>query len=151
MTKNDNKRYTQKIIINIKALPQEVFSLICETKDNSLYSTGNSEIVYSLSGMAEDNCIFKSVNTNDNNESLWLISSFDPSNEIQFVKYSQFSLSLIKVSISELNRSKCSVEILYSITYLVNKDNSEKEIKQEVNEEIERLKDFFINKFEISE
>lgn len=151
MTNTENKRYTQKIFITIKAHPQEVFSFICETKDNNIYSSSPSELVYSLSGLAEDNCVFRNGNTNDKNESLWIISSFDPGNEIQFVKHSQLSLSLIKVNLSEIDNSKCTVEIIYSITYLSEKVTSDKDIKNEVNEEIKRLKDFFITKFEVSD
>lgn len=147
MTNNSNPRYSQKFLINIQAPSQEVFSYICETKDQSIYSSGKSEIVYSLSGLAEDNCIFKTVDSKTQTENLWLISSFDPDKEIQFVKQNEICVCLIKVTLSELQNSYSSVEVQYSITYLTKTNINEENIKTEVKEEINRLRDYFINKF----
>lgn len=149
MTEKLNKRYTKSFIQKFKASPQDIFSYICETKEPSLYSYGKSELVYSMSGLAEDNCIFNTHLSNKDDVPLWVITSFDPEKEIQFVQDNADTLNLITVKLFGNDQAESSIEIRFSVTILGD-FNEEKfnKIKDETDTEIERIKNFIKSKFE---
>lgn len=149
MTEKSNKRYIKTYFQKLKASSQDIFSYICETKEPSLYSSGKSEIVYSMSGLAEDNCIFNVHLSNKNEVNLWVISSFDPEKEIQFVQHTTDILNLIKIKLFENDQSESSVEVSFSATILGDFEEEKFEkIKLEADAEIERIKNLIKSKFE---
>jgi protease II len=148
MSENTNHLYTHSFTIRVKDNSREVFRTICETKDHSLYTPGKSDLVYSISGLAEDNCIFKTTGSNEKAENLWLISAFDPEKEIQLVKYNSSSISLIKIILTDIADSACSIEFYYSLTIIKDTESETNKTQKEIDFEIDRFQSFFKTKFE---
>ena len=59
--------------------PSKVFPLLCPVRDKELAPDFDADMIYSESGVAEENCIFmtKGHNTSDD---VWVITKYDPIN-----------------------------------------------------------------------
>ena len=89
------KEYTQAV----SASASEVFPLLCPVREYDWIDGWKSEIIYSESGVAENNCIFRS-HLSERGEELWVVSRYDPDNfAIEFTTFNRIGL-VMKLDIS---------------------------------------------------
>jgi hypothetical protein len=90
------KRFTnspRKILqqkIEVKARPEEVFPLLCPIREFEWISDWDCDLVYSDSGFAEDNCIFKTEFSETKGKDVWVVSRYDPNKTIQFIRVNEW-------------------------------------------------------------
>lgn len=70
----------------LQAPPSSVFALLCPVREYDWIETWRADVVYTDSGVAEDNCIFKTA-LGDQGEEVWVVSRYEPDRAIQFVRF----------------------------------------------------------------
>lgn len=82
----------------IAAAPSRVFPLLCPTREYDWIDTWKCRMVYSESGHAEPDCIFKTDFPTDGPEDTWVVSRYEPPLLIEFVRVN--TLRAIRYTIS---------------------------------------------------
>ena len=75
------KRFVRKFSYHIDAGPEEIFPLLCPVREYDWIDGWACEMVYSDSGVAENNCIFK-TQFQGHGEEIWTVSRHDKENFI---------------------------------------------------------------------
>jgi hypothetical protein len=94
-------RIIRSYIMNIDGTPNDVFPLLCPVREYDWIQPWQCEIVYTDSGIAELDCVFKTNFPDDGPEDTWVVSRYEPDKYIEFVRIN--SLRSIRYSI-ELNQ-----------------------------------------------
>ena len=66
--------------------PDVVFPLLCPVREYDWLEGWQCEMIYSNSGVAEDNCIFKTAHADG---MIWSVSHYDPPKRIEFTTFSE--------------------------------------------------------------
>ncbi|HYA22863.1 MAG TPA: SRPBCC family protein [Terriglobales bacterium] len=59
------------------APPEKVFPLLCPVREAEWVPGWQYRLIYSQSGVAEDGCVFTTVN-DDGSETTWIVTEYDP-------------------------------------------------------------------------
>ncbi len=87
MSNFQSKRIVREHSETISAPASKVFPLLCPVRERDWLDGWESEMVYSESGVAEDNCIFK-AHFSGRGEGLYVVSRYDPgSYAIEFTTF----------------------------------------------------------------
>jgi hypothetical protein len=70
----------------LSSTPAAVFPLLCPAREYDWIGTWNCRMVYSASGHAEQDCIFKTDFPSDGPEDTWVVSRYEPPLLIEFVR-----------------------------------------------------------------
>jgi len=107
----------------IRASPEQIFPLACPVQEYKWIDRWQCEIVYSVSRVAENNCIFKEDKTgpllfDSTVSTYWVISLYDPDNfRIQFVLITGgIMIAKIDVEIKAIDDDTSSVDWMFTIT-----------------------------------
>ncbi len=76
------KSYT----MNLDAGADEIFPLLCPVREYDWIQPWQCEMVYTDSGMAELDCVFKTNFPDDGPEDTWVVSRYEPPKHIEFVR-----------------------------------------------------------------
>lgn len=87
------KSYTMQL----GARPDDIFPLLCPVREYDWIQPWQCEMVYSDSGKAELDCIFKTNFPEDGPEDTWVVSRYEPPKYIEFVRIN--SIRSIRYSI----------------------------------------------------
>lgn len=69
----------------ISAPPERVFPLLCPVREYEWLDGWKCRMIYSDSGVAEDNCMFETNNLEG--RMTWVVSRYEPSRRIEFVTF----------------------------------------------------------------
>jgi hypothetical protein len=72
--------------MKVAAKPEKVFPLLCPTREYDWIDTWKCRMIYSDSGYAEQDCIFKTDFPADGPEDTWIVSRYEPPLLIEFVR-----------------------------------------------------------------
>lgn len=94
------KRITRTYTQTLKGSPSEVFPLLCPVREYDWIQIWECEMIYSDSGVAEKNCIFKTNYHEDISERTWVVTIYEPNERIAFIVSSadniiDFTITLI--------------------------------------------------------
>ena len=130
-TVDSNLRVFQAIRIisshkeKIKASPQQIYPLLCPIQEYKWIDKWQCEMVYSDSGVIENNCIFKEERTGPllfglKVPTYWIVSLYDPENfRIQFVLFTgDMIVSKLDVEVKDLGNGVSSIKWSFTITSL---------------------------------
>lgn len=106
------RTYTQKLA----GKPDDVFHLLCPVREKEWVDGWDPFHVYTLSGFAEDNCIF--ITGEKNPESIWVITRFDVKrHELEIVKVTPgMTVGKIRISLAENKTGGTDAEVVYMYT-----------------------------------
>lgn len=76
------KTYT----MNLEAKPDDIFPLLCPVREYEWIQPWQCEMVYTDSGLAELDCVFKTNFPEDGPEDTWVVSRYEPPRCIEFVR-----------------------------------------------------------------
>ncbi len=79
-------RLTRSFTMHLASAPEEVFPLLCPTREYDWIETWKCRMVYSASGYAELDCIFKTDFPSDGPEDTWVVSRYEPPLLVEFVR-----------------------------------------------------------------
>ncbi len=102
MNKNA-KRVTRTYTMHLKGTPSKVFPLLCPVREYEWIEHWKCDVVYTESGYAENNCIFKTHYPHDGPEKIWVVTEYAPNEKIEFVVVN--SNQVIRFSINLLNEN----------------------------------------------
>ncbi len=85
METSQAKRIVREYTQHLQAEPSQVFPLLCPVREYEWIEHWTCKMIYSDSGVAEENCIFTTNFPDDGGEDVWVVSHYEPSREIQFV------------------------------------------------------------------
>jgi len=72
--------------MQLAAAPDKVFPLLCPTREYDWIESWKCRMIYSDSGYAEPDCIFKTDFPADGPEDTWVVSRYEPPRLIEFVR-----------------------------------------------------------------
>jgi hypothetical protein len=72
--------------MTLRGSPEQVFPLLCPTREYDWIETWKCEMIYSDSGFAEPGCIFKTSFPTDGPEDTWVVSRYEAPVLIEFVR-----------------------------------------------------------------
>jgi len=81
----------------LNSTPEKIFPLLCPTREYDWIENWKCDLVYSKSGFAELDCIFKTAFPGEGEET-WITDRMEPNKLIQFIRVSD--LRVIRYSIS---------------------------------------------------
>lgn len=81
--KQTTRQYSQHFV----APPERVFPLMCPTREYEWIELWKCELLRSESGFAEANCVFRTGVLTDGIEDVWVVSHYEPSKRIDFVRF----------------------------------------------------------------
>ncbi len=79
-------RLTRSFKMHLASAPEAVFPLLCPTREYDWIDTWKCRMVYSASGHAELDCIFNTDFPSDGPEDTWVVSRYEPSLLVEFVR-----------------------------------------------------------------
>jgi len=79
-------RTTKIYTMKIDARPDDIFPLLCPVREYDWIQPWQCEMVYTDSGRAELDCIFKTNFPEDGTEDTWVVSRYEPPQYIEFVR-----------------------------------------------------------------
>jgi hypothetical protein len=80
------KKMTRRFTQHFLATPERVFPLLCPTREYEWIEPWECELLRSDSGFAEANCVFRTSVLTDGVEDVWVISHYEPTKRIDFVR-----------------------------------------------------------------
>lgn len=66
--------------------PEAVFPLLCPVREYDWIDAWDCELVFSTSGTAEIDCVFRTAFRQDGPEDTWVVSRYEPPRAIEFVR-----------------------------------------------------------------
>jgi hypothetical protein len=81
--RNDVRRETRIYQADVKHSAAKIFPLLCPTREYDWLDGWGCELLYSRTGVAEMDCIFKTVFI-ANKTSTWVVDVYQPNEKIQF-------------------------------------------------------------------
>lgn len=70
----------------VHARPDDIFPLLCPVREYEWIQPWQCEMVYTQSGRAELDCVFKTHFAEDGPEDTWVVSRYEPPRHIEFVR-----------------------------------------------------------------
>jgi len=71
----------------LAASPAEVFPLLCPVREGEWLEGWQCELIHTSSGVAEQDCLFSTVDPATGNRDIWLISRHQPPWKIEFIRF----------------------------------------------------------------
>ena len=98
------KSYSMKI----DGTPDDVFPLLCPVREYDWIQPWQCEVVYTDSGIAELDCVFKTNFPDDGPEDTWVVSRYELPEYIEFIRIN--SLRSIRYSIELIQQENGSTQ-----------------------------------------
>ena len=115
MSESPPNRIVRHYQHTVDAKPEKVFPLLCPVLEYEWVDGWEVEMIYSKSGVAENNCIF-ATNFEPEGRTIWVVSLYEPENyRIEFVTFSP-GLRIMKLDLKLTEKGPD--QTLVSWTYL---------------------------------
>ncbi len=113
------KRYKQKL----NAPSNKVFPLLCPTMEYKWIQPWKCEMLFSQTGYAEDNCVFRTNFPSDLEPETWIVSQYEKDKTIQFIRFN--NSIVIRYNIYLINNEDFTTDAIFEqiITGLNEKGN----------------------------
>ncbi len=114
------KRYKQKL----NAPSNKVFPLLCPTMEYKWIQPWKCEMLFSQTGYAEDNCVFRTNFPSDLEPETWIVSQYEKDKTIQFIRFN--NSIVIRYNIYLINNEDFTTDAIFEqiITGLNEKGNN---------------------------
>lgn len=111
--------------MHVSSRPDKVFPLLCPVREYDWIETWNCEMIYSKSGRAELDCIFRT--RHGDAEETWSVSRYEPNEVIEFVVSSQYRVMRYRFSLFPEGFDGTKIQIEQTATALI--DEGEKHVE----------------------
>ena len=118
------KQVTRSYVQQIDFPPDAVFPLLCPVREAEWLDGWDYELIYSASGYAEKDCVFKSKHVGEP-DTIWLITEHDTENyRIGFARVTPGSrVAKVEIGLRENADGTTSAEVTYVVTALSEEGN----------------------------
>jgi len=86
--------------MTLSGSPEQVFPLLCPTREYDWIETWQCELIYSDSGFAEPDCIFTTSYPADGPEDTWVVSRYEKPVLIEFVRVNPLRVIRYTITLS---------------------------------------------------
>lgn len=86
MNERNAKRIELSATQKLNGTMDAIFPLLCPTREYDWIPHWDCEMVYSRTGFAELDCIFKTRFPDQGDEEIWVIDKYQPPEQIQFIR-----------------------------------------------------------------
>jgi hypothetical protein len=112
---------------------EELFPLFCPTREADWIPGWDCELIYTESGYAEENCIFKTDESNHTGQGLWVFTGYKVNRYVEFVRVQEDMVLRACITLSDNNDG--TVTATWSVLHTG--------LTEGGNEEIEKLGETF--------
>lgn len=84
--------------MHVSGSPEQVFPLLCPVREYEWIENWQCELIYSKSGKAEADCVFRTRFPQDGPEDTWVVSRYEPPRMIEFIRCN--ALRVVRYSIT---------------------------------------------------
>ncbi len=151
MNKFKSFRKTKTITQVIHAPASELFPLLCPVREYEWLEIWSCDMIYSESGIAENNCIFKTDFPDKGGEETWVISRYEKNKIIEFVRLNpDFMVTKLDIKLKQISDKKTEAVWTKIYTGLSHEGNtfvqsiSEDQYKEEIAG-LEKMLNHYLN------
>ena len=105
------KRTIKSYTMNLDAGADDIFPLLCPVREYDWIQPWQCEMVYTDSGRAELDCVFKTNFPDDGPEDTWVVSRYEPPKHIEFVRINP--IRSIRYSIDVIQQDDGSAQAIW--------------------------------------
>ena len=96
-----SKRKAQRFSVTLETTPEELFPLLCPAREADWIPGWDCNLVYTDSGYAEKNCIFKTDKSNPFGDGLWVFSGFETNQYVEFVRVQKDLVTSARITVTD--------------------------------------------------
>lgn len=111
-------RLVRSFQMHLASAPAAVFPLLCPTREYEWIDTWTCRMVYSASGRAELDCVFKTDFPADGPEDTWVVSRYEPPFLVEFVRVNPLRAIRYTISLRETAAGETEAEWRQVVTGL---------------------------------
>ena len=112
----ESLRITKETQLHIAAEPSRVFPLLCPVREYEWIEIWRCRMLYSESGVAENNCVFETDFAQNGGRETWIVSRYEVNRCIEFVRFSADE-KIIKLDIRLQDAENDRTRLLWRKTY----------------------------------
>lgn len=101
-------RTTLSLRFSLDAPVETVFPLLCPVREYDWIETWRCELLHSRSGLAENDCIFRTTRP-DGSHDVWVVSRYEPPRRIEFVVHHPRVATRLDLSLHE-SEGRCLLD-----------------------------------------
>jgi len=126
MTALKAKRFVYSCTVPIAAKPDEVFPLLCPTREYEWIDGWDCQLVYSESGLVEEGCIFV-TDMPDEGPTVWVTVLHDPrARRVEFVRFTPgIRVLKMQLRVDETAAGASELQFRYTVTALSEQGNGQ--------------------------
>jgi len=109
-------RRQRRFKMTLAAAPEQVFPLLCPTREYDWIETWRCEMIYSDSGFAEPGCIFTTSFSTDGPEDTWVVSRYEKPVVIEFVRVNLLRVIRYTITLSRADNGATEADWAQVIT-----------------------------------
>lgn len=98
-----SKRTLQEFSGTFETTVEELFPLLCPAREADWIPEWDCELIYTDSGYAEENCIFKTEKSNPVGEGLWMFTGFKVNHYVDFVRLQEDVIMHARITVADNN------------------------------------------------
>ena len=98
----NHRRIVLAHTMRLKGNPEKVFPLLCPVREYEWVEPWRCDLVYTDSGVAELDCIFRTSFPDDGPEDTWVVSRYEPPNLIEFVRVNPLRAIRYSIRLEEI-------------------------------------------------
>ena len=117
MSAIQSKRVIKQAELNHEASPDRVFELLCPVREHDWIEYWSCDIIFSESGVAENNCVFTTDFADDGGREVWMVSRYEPPHAVEFVRIGAHKATKLDIRV-EVTPSGCATHWTYTVTAL---------------------------------
>jgi len=127
--------------MQLKGTPAEIFPLPCPVREYEWIEHWDCDMVYTESGVAEQDCIFTTAFPQDGPEEVWVTSKYDPPARIEFVRVNSLRVIRYTITLKEGGHKNTNADWRQIITGLSDAGDIaiEKMTKENYDDEMQML------------
>lgn len=102
----------------VNAPPEAIFPLLCPVREFDWIPSWECDVIYTESGLAELGCVFQTDRPADGGVDTWVISRYEPSRRIAFVRVNALRTMVYDVKLKPNSDGTTTLEWVQLITGL---------------------------------
>ncbi len=102
----------------LKGAPDQVFPLLCPVREYDWIDGWDCKVVYTESGIAEDNCVFVTSFPNEGPPETWIVIRYEPNRLIEFIRVNEIRTIRYRIELTDNGNGTTSAQWNQLITAL---------------------------------
>ncbi len=101
MTNFTARKIKSSFVQQFQAPPGKVFPLLCPVREYEWVEPWQCEMLNSVSGVAEKNCVFRTRFPGESSDDVWVISQYEPNTRIEFVRVNALRTMCLSIKLTD--------------------------------------------------